>query len=172
MTARSRSVTAGVAVAVLAVVGTAVTMARGDAPDPPARAPADTAADRPARPAPPRRAGTAPAAPRDQGPGRDHRLTLPVQSFEVLAPNRLELRYATGVPACQGRLERAVAKEDDAEVVVVLLLRPPTAPPYQPCPEIALIEDAVVRLAAPLDGRRVVDGSTGRRVRRGHDDLY
>jgi hypothetical protein len=156
MAGGSRWVVAGAAVAVLAVVGTTVLVASGDSET--TGAAAGSTGDSRARPGADRPGG--------------HRLTLPIQSYEPLAPDRLRLHYTTGVPECHGRLDRAVVKEDDQEVVVVLVLRPPTAPEDQPCPEIALLEDTVVRLASPLADRQVVDGSTGRRVRRGHHDLF
>ena len=173
MAQRSWWAVAGVAAAVLLTVGTAVTMSAGD----PASGPAGAGAvDEPT----PGHTGDGPpvvrpnpsvVAPRDQTTRPDVPLTLTIESYEVLAPDRLQVRYATGVPECYGSLDRAVVKEADQEVVLVLVARPPTGPADQPCPDIALIKDTVVRLDAPLGDRRVIDGVSGRVVRRGHGDM-
>lgn len=98
----------------------------------------------------------------------DSPLAVPVQSYEVLAPDRLQLRYTTGVPECSGRLHRAAVAESENRVVVTLLMRAGTAPASRPCPEVAVVRDVVVDLAAPLGERTVVDGVTRRPVPRGH----
>jgi hypothetical protein len=162
---------AGAAVAVLLTVGTAVLMTSGD-PGPGSAggngAPGDPAPVGPT----PSVVGPKPSlvAPRDQTTRRDVPVTLAIQSYEVLAPDRLQVRYAVGVPECYGTLDRAVAKESGHTVALVLVARPPSGPANQPCPDIALVKDTVVRLDAPLGDRRVVDGVSGQVVRRGHPD--
>lgn len=109
-------------------------------------------------------------APRVQTPRPDVPLAVPITSYEVLAPDRLQLRYTTGVPQCYGTLDRAHLQETGSRVVVTLLMGPaPTPPAGTPCPEIALVEDTVVQLSEPLGDRTVVDGVSGRAVRRGHE---
>jgi hypothetical protein len=169
---------AAVAVAVLLTVGTATVMSSGDgATDPSAGASGEPGPRPPGRPSPPVvKPDPAVVAPRDQPPRPDVPVTLSIDSYEVLAPDRLRVRYSAGMPACYGALDRVVVKEDGQEVALVLVARPPTGPADQPCPDIALLEHTVVRLDAPLGGRRVVDGVTGQVVRRGHaerdTDLY
>jgi hypothetical protein len=186
MARRSWWAAAGVAFAVMLIVGTAVVMASGDAepgvgergaerPGVAGRASSAGGAAMPGSPneTPPlERPHRSVVAPRDQPTRPDVPLTLSIQSYEVLAPERLQFRYAVGVPECYGTLDRAVVKETDQEVVVVLTARPPRGPADQPCPDIALVKDTVVGLDAPLGDRRVVDGVSGEVVHRGHTDLY
>jgi hypothetical protein len=107
-------------------------------------------------------------APRAQAPRPDLPLGLAIQSYEVVAPDRLSVQYATGLPECYGALDRAYVSESGDRVLVTLRARPVTQPSNQPCPDIAMIEDTLVRLGQPLGDRAVVDGSTGQAVRRGH----
>jgi len=173
---RSWWVAAAAAVAVLLTAGTVVVMASGD--------PGPGRAGDPARPpdeSPPgsTQPGTTPSvvppkpslvAPRDPAARPDVAVTLPILSYEVLAPHRLQVRYATGLPECSGALDRAVVKEADQEVALVLVARRPTGSADRPCPDIALVKDTEVRLDAPLGDRRVLDGVSGRVLRRGHAD--
>jgi len=184
MAQRSWWTVAAAALAVLVTVGTAVAMTSSDPGS--ARARDDSSATVPA-PDTARSAGPTDTpsvvrpehpvvAPRDQVTRPDVPVTLAIESYEVLAPDRLQVRYAVGVPACYGSLDRAVVKEADQEVVLVLVARPPSGPATRPCNDIALLKDAVVRLDAPLGQRRVINGVTGQVVRRGHPapdtDLY
>jgi hypothetical protein len=107
-------------------------------------------------------------APRAQAPRPDLRLGLAIQSYEVVAPDRLSVQYATGLPECYGALDRAYVSESGDRVLVTLRVRPVAQPPNEPCPDIAMIEDTLVRLDQPLGDRAVVDGSTGQVVPRGH----
>jgi hypothetical protein len=172
---------AAVTVAVLLTVGTARVMTSGDpgsgrAGDPAGASVEPTSGSDPSGSTQP---GSTPSvvrpkpslvAPRDQPPRPDVPVTLAIQSYEVLAPDRLQVRYATGLPECYGALDRAVVKEADQEVTLVLVARPPTGPADQPCPDIAQVLDTLVHLDAPLGGRRVIDGVSGQVVRRGHRD--
>jgi hypothetical protein len=180
MARRSGLAAVGVAAAVLAVIGVSVALSSGDDPfvvgdgagstdpgsgAPPSRGrPTGSAAD--AAPGPP---GSAVVAPRAQQLRPDVPLALPIQSYELLAPDRLQVRYTAGVPECYGRLDRVVVDESAGRVVVTLRLRAAKAPADRPCPDIALVEDTVVRLDSPLGDRQVLDGSGLRPVRRGHD---
>ena len=173
MAQRSWWAVAGAAAAVLLTVGTAVAMTSGDPGDPGS---GDSGASAPGRQTP-GSTGASPSvvrpepslvAPRDQTARPDVPVTLAIQSYEVLGPDRLQVRYAMGVPGCYGSLAQAVVKEDDQEVVLVLMARPPTGPATRPFPDIAQVKDTVVRLDAPLGDRRVVDAVSGRVVLRGH----
>jgi hypothetical protein len=110
-------------------------------------------------------------APRDQAPRPDLPLGLAIQSYEVVAPDRLSVQYATGLPECYGALDRAYVSESGDRVLVTLRVRPVAQPSNEPCPEIAMIEDTLVRLDQPLGDRVVVDGSTGQAVTRGHSPM-
>jgi hypothetical protein len=112
-----------------------------------------------------------PVAPRDQPERPGLRLGASIQSYELLASDRLQLRYTTGVPECYGRVHRTVVDETDRRVTVTLLLRPPAGAGQRACPEMAVVDDTVVRLAEPLGDRVVVDGGTQRAVRRGHEPM-
>jgi hypothetical protein len=107
-------------------------------------------------------------APRAQAPRADLPLALAIQSYEQVAPDRLHVRYATGLPECYGALDRAYVSESGDRVLVTLRVRPVAQPPSQPCPDIAMVEDTFVRLDQPLGDRAVVDGASGQAVRRGH----
>jgi hypothetical protein len=107
-------------------------------------------------------------APRAQAPRADLPLALAIQSYEQVAPDRLQVRYATGLPECYGALDRAYVSESGDRVLVTLRVRPVAQPPSQPCPDIAMVEDTLVRLDQPLGDRAVVDGTSGQAVRRGH----
>jgi hypothetical protein len=177
MPGRSWWSAAGAAVAVLLTVGTGVVMTSGDARS--GRDGGGATAGASGEPAPGATPSVMPpsvVAPRDQTPRPDVPVTLAVQSYEVLAPERLQVRYTTGAPTCYGSLDRAVVKETDQEVVLVLVARPPAGPADRRCPDIAQVSDTVVGLDAPLGDRRVVDGVSGQVVRRGHPepdtDLY
>src|SRR5262245_31279401 len=172
MAQRSWWAVAGVAAAVLLTVGTAVTMTAGDRGSGPAGDGAGTTGEPTPGPTGPSVVEPTPSvvAPRDQTTRPDVPVTLTIVSYEVLAPDRLQVRYATGLPECYGSLDRAVVTEADRDVSLVLGARPPTGPANQPCPDIALVKDTVVRLDAPLGDRRVIDGISGRPVRRGHLD--
>jgi hypothetical protein len=162
---------AAVAVAVLLTVGTAVAMTSGDPGSGPAGEPAGASVEPRSGPTPSVvRPEPSLVAPRDQAARPDVPVTLAIQSYEVLAPDRLQVRYAAGLPECYGVLDRAVVKEADQEVSLVLVARPPTGPADRPCPDIAQVLDTLVRLDAPLGDRRVVDGVSGQVVRRGHPD--
>lgn len=163
MAGRSGPMVVGVAAAVLAVIGVSVAMSSGDGTRP-------SGASGPAGPS---SAGSDSdahvVAPRSQQQRIDVPLTLPIQSYVLLAPDRLQVRYTTGVPECYGRLDRAVVTESPSRVVVTLRLRPAPTPADQPCPDIALVEDTEVHLDSPLGDRRVLDGSGLRPVPRGHE---
>jgi hypothetical protein len=180
MAGRSGPAAVGVAAAVLAVIGVSVALSSGDdaslvgdgggvagagsgASPSGGRSPAAATDGEPAAP------GPSVVAPRAQRLRPDVPLSLPIQSYELLAPDRLQVRYAAGVPECYGRLDRAVVDESASRVVVTLRLRPAAAPAGQPCPDIALVDETVVRLDRPLGGRVVLDGSGLRPVQRGHD---
>ncbi|MGH3315053.1 MAG: hypothetical protein ACRDO0_02815 [Nocardioidaceae bacterium] len=107
-------------------------------------------------------------APRAQAPRPDLPLGLTIQSYELVAPDRLQVQYATGLPECYGALDRAYVSESGDRVLVTLRVRPVAQPSNRPCPDIALVKDTLVRLDQPLGDRAVVDGSSGRAVRRGH----
>ena len=107
-------------------------------------------------------------APRAQAPRPDLPLALAIQSYELVAPDRLQVRYATGLPECYGALDRAYVSESGDRVLITLRVRPVAQPPSEPCPDIAMVEDTLVRLDQPLGDRAVVDGASGRSVRRGH----
>jgi hypothetical protein len=107
-------------------------------------------------------------APRVQQPRPDIPLTVPIQSYEVLAPDRLQVRYTSGVPECYGRLDRALVDESADRVVVTLRLAPVKVPSDAVCPDIALVKDTEVRLDGALGDRQVLDGSGMRPVPRGH----
>jgi hypothetical protein len=139
--------------------GDGVSGDRGTAVAPPATS-------RPARP--PQQPQPSLVAPRAQAPRPDLPLGLAIQSYEVVAPDRLSVQYATGLPECYGALDRAYVSESGDRVLVTLRVRPVAQPSNQPCPDIAMIEDTLVRLDQPLGDRAVVDGSTGQAVRRGH----
>jgi hypothetical protein len=172
MAQRSWWAVAAVTVAVLLTVGTAALMTSDDSGSgragagvPPEHYPGSAgSAPSVARPEP------SLVAPRDQVARPDAPATLAIQSYDLLAPDRLRVRYAVGVPECYASLDRAVVKEADHEVVLVLVARPPTGPANRPCPDIALVKNAVVRLHAPLGERRVIDGVSGQVVRRGHPE--
>jgi hypothetical protein len=186
MAYRSWPVAAGAAVVVLAVIVggvVGVSMVSGEEPaggsagssgggipgdrgtasptDPHARRPGPGPSGRP-MPLP------QPVAPRDQGQRPDLRVGASIQSYELVAPDRLQLRYTTGVPECYGRVVRKAVRETPDRVTVTLLLRPPAGAGSQVCPDIAVVEETEVRLDAPLGDRVVVDGGTQRPVRRGH----
>ena len=131
---------------------------------------APPATSRPARPPQQPQARPQPSvvAPRVQAPRPDLPLGLAIQSYEVVAPDRLSVRYATGLPECYGALDRAYVSESGDRVLVTLRVRPVEQPSNEPCPDIAMIEDTLVRLDQPLGDRTVVDGATGQAVRRGH----
>lgn len=176
MTHRSWLVAAGVAIAVLAVIGAVVAMSgTGPAGEAASSVGAnghqDTAEPAPDSPGPPSSPGEpAPVAPRDQQSRPALPLALPIESYELLAPDRLRIRYANGVPECYGTLARAAVTESPQRVLITLLRQPPTGPATRACPEIALVHDTVVELSAPLGDRAVVDGSDPGRgvVRPGH----
>jgi hypothetical protein len=107
-------------------------------------------------------------APRVQAPRPDLPLALTIQSYEVVAPDRLSVTYATGLPECYGTLDRAYVSESGDRVLVTLRVRPVEHPSNKPCPDIAMIEDTLVDLDRPLGDRTVVDGVTGQAVTRGH----
>jgi hypothetical protein len=107
-------------------------------------------------------------APRAQAPRPDLPLGLAIQSYEVVAPDRLSVRYATGLPECYGALDRAYVSESGDRVLVTLRVRPVAHASNEPCPDIALVKDTLVGLDRPLGDRAVVDGSSGQAVRRGH----
>ena len=190
MTKRSVWMIAAAALAVVAVVGLAVGLSAGsDGESTASGSGASTAAGRAGsvagdaedlRPAgtqpsggsatpasPPSEMGP-PIAPRDQAEFPALPIFLSIQSYEVLGPRRLEIRYANGVPDCFGTLGRTYAVESDGKVVVWLYRDPPARPFAGPCPEIAVVEDTVVRLSEPLGDRAVVDGADREPVRRGH----
>jgi hypothetical protein len=127
-------------------------------------------ASQPGRPSqqPQRQPQPSVVAPRAQTPRPDLPLGLAIQSYEVVAPDRLSVQYATGLPECYGALDRAYVSESGDRVLVTLRVRPVAQPPNEPCPDIAMIEDTLVRLDQPLGDRAVVDGSTGQAVTRGH----
>ena len=128
MAGRSGPMVVGVAAAVLAVIGVSVAMSSGDETRPSgASGPAGSSS-----------AGSDSdahvVAPRSQQQRIDVPLTLPIQSYVLLAPDRLQVRYTTGVPECYGRLDRAVVTESPSRVVVTLRLRPAPTPPTSPAP--------------------------------------
>jgi len=176
MAQRSWWAVAAVTVAVLLTVGTATVMTSRDPG--PGRAGDPSGASAEPRPGSAQSGHTpsvvgpkpSPVAPRDQAARPDVPVTLAIQSYEVPAPDRLQVRYATGLPECYGALDRAVVKEADHAVTLVLVARPPTGRADRPCPDIALVKETVVHLDAPLGDRRVVDGVSGHVVRRGHPD--
>ena len=141
-------------VAVLAVVGAAVLLGSDDtrkaaAPAPPATAEPDG----------PQRPPSASSPPQARLPG-----LLTVQSFEVLPPDGLRVRYANGVPECYGTLGRVEVVETASRVVLRLHRDPPKEPATGPCPEMAVVEQTAVRLSRPLGDRQVFDGSSRRPV--------
>jgi hypothetical protein len=117
---------------------------------------------------PPQQPQPSVVAPRAQAPRPDLPLGLAIQSYEVVAPDRLSVQYATGLPGCYAALDRAYVSESGDRVLVTLRVRPVAQPSNEPCPDIAMIEDTLVRLDRPLGDRAVVDGSTGQAVTRGH----
>jgi hypothetical protein len=176
MRQRSWWAAAGAAVAVAALVGIVAVMSAGspgsgEAGDPASTGDAgtgDTSAGDPSTGDPGTGdTGTA-VAPRAQAPRPDLPLGLTIQSYEVEAPDRLSVQYATGLPRCYGALDRAYVSESGDRVLVTLRVRPVAQPPNEPCPDIAIVKDTLVRLDQPLGDRTVVDGSTGQAVRRGH----
>jgi hypothetical protein len=187
MRKRSWWAAAGAAVTVAALVGVVAVMSAGDSGTgssqarrtPPsghgisgdtgtAVAPPATSrpATRPRQPQPQPQQSV--VAPRAQAPRPDLPLGLAIQSYEVVAPDRLSVQYATGLPECYGALDRAYVSESGDRVLVTLRVRPVAQPSNEPCPDIAMVKDTLVRLDQPLGNRTVVDGSTGRSVRRGH----
>lgn len=142
--------------------------ARGGGPDRATSAPAEPSRS-PRSPGAPDGGEPSGVAPRAQSPRPDLPFALVASSYELLAPDRLSVRYATGVPECYGSLSRTVVEESATRVLVTLLVRPPDGPPSGPCPDIALVEETEVRLDSPLGDREVVDGGTRQALPRGHD---
>jgi len=128
---------------------------------------APPATSRPAEP-PQQQRQPSVVAPRAQAPRPDLPVGLAIQSYELVAPDRLSVRYATGLPKCYGALDRAYVSGSGDRVLVTLRVRPVAQPATEPCPDIALVKDTLVNLDQPLGDRAVVDGSTGQAVRRGH----
>lgn len=110
-------------------------------------------------------------APRSQSPRPDRPLALRIQSYALAAPDRLRVRYTAGVPECYGAFDHAAVEEKDTVVEVTLVLRPVKASDHARCPEIAMVREVTVSLDQPLGDRRLLDGSTGKPVRRGSQPL-
>jgi hypothetical protein len=185
MVQRSWWAAAGAGVAVAALIGVVAVMSAGSGGDSASSTGTDaggaastgggssghrgTADSPPATTRPPQpRPRPSVVAPRAQAPRPDLPLALAIQSYELVAPDRLQVRYATGLPECYGALDRAHVSESGDRVLVTLRVRPVAQPPNEPCPDIAMVEDTLVRLDQPLGDRAVVDGVSGQAVRRGH----
>jgi hypothetical protein len=176
MPKRSWWTVAGVTAAVPAVVAAAVVLSGNavqDAADGPTARPASSAPRDATLPTTlPTARPTGPpggVAPRDQEeePDRPLALTAVVQSYERAAPDKVRLRYTTGVPQCYGSFDRVLVRETAERVLVtVLLTPPPTTNAGVACPEIALVEQTSVSLQRALGDRLLVDGATGERVPR------
>jgi hypothetical protein len=187
MAQRSWWVAAGAGVAVAALIGVAVlvstgapegdsvgtgTASTGAAGDGTSGAPGSAASSPDqsppsAQPSSPRQQPSL-VAPRSQVLRPDLPVALSIQSYELLSPDRVQVRYATGLPRCHGTLGQAIVDESGERVRVTLGVEPVRKPSGAPCPEVAMVKDTVVRLGAALGDRPLVDGATGRVVSRGH----
>ena len=95
-------------------------------------------------------------------PKQTNRYGVPIESYYLLDPRTLLLRYTIGVPECYGTIAEPKVGETPGSVTVTLTrVPPPPLDEHVACIEIALLKTVKIRIDAPLAGRAVLDGSFG-----------
>ena len=90
-----------------------------------------------------------------------------VDSYDVRGDGRrLAVSYTIGVPECYGTIAEPQVEETPSAVTITLTRIPPRNLGDVACIDIALLKTVEIRLGSPLGDRVVLDGSTGRSVRR------
>ena len=128
----------------------------GSTPDPPPDTPVGIAA--------PPGASTGPGG---SGPGGPRRVTVnpsavdlrprPFESAEAYGSSSVAVRFWGGLPECEP-IGRVDVQETATSVTITLYTgRPPGEP--QACVAIAVYQELIVELSAPLAGRTIVDGA-------------
>lgn len=95
----------------------------------------------------------------DKQPSTSGPTAVVIDSFYRYGARRLAINYTIGVPECYGTIDEPVVEETGTAVTVTLTRIPPKHDEDIACIEIALLKSVDIRLASPLAGREVLDGS-------------
>jgi hypothetical protein len=92
-------------------------------------------------------------------PSKPSPRVVAVTGYYPYDQTHLAIGYATGLPACSGKLTTPRVVETANSVTVTLRQTPVKLPPNKACPDIAALKSVPITLKAPLGDRVVRDGS-------------
>lgn len=96
-------------------------------------------------------------------PGLDGVAAAAIDSVSELENNKLEVRFYGGVEGCFG-VDHIDVVESDTDVTITVSTGTPPEAAARSCIEIAELQAVIAALASPLNGRTIIDGSSGAEV--------
>jgi|GEM_PF-2518538 len=88
-----------------------------------------------------------------------------ISGAALAGPKTIEVRFEQGYVPCYGKLGHVAVRPGDDRVTVTLHRTYPKPPdPHRMCAQFQVVKTTRVHLHAPLAGRTLIDGSTGKPV--------